>query len=75
MQSRYDIQVNRAGGSDESDAGSSVMRVGLLFGSLALALGLVLIPVYLKHSGSRLMDTQYPQAAPKGVVTAIGAHH
>ncbi|KAA6204971.1 MAG: hypothetical protein DU429_04170 [Candidatus Tokpelaia sp.] len=70
MRSQYDIRVKQSG---ESDTSSSFMRVGLLFGSLALALGLVLVPVYMKHDNDRLMDTQYP-AAPKGIVTAVGAH-
>gem|GEM_PF-1792252 len=71
MQSRYDIRVKEP---EESDTGSSFMRAGLLFGSLALALGLVLIPVYMKRDSARLIDTQYP-ATPRGVVTAVGAHN
>lgn len=73
MQRQYDIRVNQGGKSDTSDVSSGMMRVGLLFGSLALALGLVLVPVYMKRDSDKLIDTQY-QGGSGGVITAIGAH-
>jgi len=53
----YNADINRSESS--STRASSAVRIGMLFGSLALALGLVLIPVYMKRSNNLLMDTQY----------------
>jgi len=60
MQTSYNADINRnrrSGGN-----GSSFVRIGLIFGSLVVALGLMLIPVYMQRSSNGLMDTQYSQS-------------
>lgn len=66
MQTRSQYNANENSKAADNSAGHSFARAGLLFGSLALALGLVLVPVYLKHSSNRLIDSQY--AAPQSSV-------